>query len=72
MTRSTHCSSGSSIKRHRTALQPARSGRRPSPTGPLHWQYGIAGTAIPLATGGDVAVFHDGRIRHLYAFFDKA
>ncbi|MEU8364946.1 nuclear transport factor 2 family protein [Nonomuraea sp. NPDC048882] len=36
------------------------------------WQYGIAGTATPLATGGDVAVFHNGRIRHLYAFFDQA
>ncbi|MEV0150385.1 MULTISPECIES: nuclear transport factor 2 family protein [unclassified Nonomuraea] len=36
------------------------------------WQFGARGSADPVATGGDVAVFYDGRIHRLYAFFDKA
>ncbi|MFI6811113.1 nuclear transport factor 2 family protein [Nonomuraea sp. NPDC050328] len=35
------------------------------------WQYGPADAPAALATGGDVAVFHEGRIHRLYAFFDQ-
>jgi hypothetical protein len=33
------------------------------------WQFG-APEATPVATGSDVAVFLDGRIHRIYAFFD--
>ncbi|TMR88572.1 nuclear transport factor 2 family protein [Nonomuraea basaltis] len=36
------------------------------------WQFGDPEADAPAATGSDVAVFADGRIRHLYAFFDAA
>lgn len=35
------------------------------------WQYGPTGGNDAVATGGDVAVFRDGRIHRVYAFFDK-
>ncbi|NUW45874.1 nuclear transport factor 2 family protein [Nonomuraea rhodomycinica] len=38
----------------------------------LFWRFGDPEVAAPAATGSDVAVFADGRIRHLYAFFDAA
>lgn len=34
------------------------------------WQFGAPG-ATPTATGSDVAVFSDGRIHRVYAFFDN-
>ncbi|GAA3680291.1 nuclear transport factor 2 family protein [Nonomuraea antimicrobica] len=34
------------------------------------WRFGGPDASAP--TGSDVAVFADGRIRHLYAFFDTA
>ncbi|MGN9847497.1 nuclear transport factor 2 family protein [Nonomuraea sp. H19] len=36
------------------------------------WRFGDPEAGIPAATGSDVAVFADGRIRHLHAFFDAA
>ncbi|MFD1544819.1 nuclear transport factor 2 family protein [Nonomuraea guangzhouensis] len=36
------------------------------------WRFGAPEADAPAATGSDVAVFADGRIRHLYAFFDAA
>ncbi|RJL23876.1 nuclear transport factor 2 family protein [Bailinhaonella thermotolerans] len=36
------------------------------------WRFGDPEAGTPAATGSDVAVFADGRIRHLYAFFDAA
>jgi hypothetical protein len=39
--------------------------------GRLRWHFGPDGAA-PVATGMDVAVFEQGRIRALYAFLDKS
>ena len=36
------------------------------------WRFGDPEAGTPAATGSDVAVFADGRIRHLHAFFDAA
>jgi hypothetical protein len=36
------------------------------------WRFSDPEADIPAATGSDVAIFADGRIRHLYAFFDAA
>lgn len=36
------------------------------------WRYGVNGAEDAVATGGDVAVFRDGRIHRVYAFFDKS
>jgi hypothetical protein len=36
------------------------------------WRFSAPEAGTPAATGSDVAVFADGRIRHLYAFFDAA
>jgi hypothetical protein len=36
------------------------------------WRFGDPEVDTPAATGSDVAVFADGRIRHVYAFFDAA
>jgi hypothetical protein len=38
--------------------------------GRLPWHFGPAGAA-PVATGMDVAIFSNGRIRALYTFLDK-
>ncbi len=35
------------------------------------WKYGPP-DAAPVATGSDVAIFRDGRIRRVYAFFDSS